>query len=195
LSDIFIIGGPNGAGKTTAARKLLPEKLGLEVYLNADEIARRISPGDVDAAAFQAGRVMLEQMRELVRSGTSFAFETTCSGRSYLRLLKGWKAEGWRVTVIYLWLPSPEHSLRRVAQRVRTGGHGIPEETIRRRYYAGLRNMVKLYLPLADYARIYDNEEGAMRLVAVKLLSGRLSVVDRWKWERILEGLDEQGLD
>lgn len=137
---------------------------------------------------------MLERMRELVRKGTSFAFETTCSGRSYLRLLQEWQALGWRVTVIYLWLPTPEHSLRRVAQRVRHGGHGIPEETIRRRYHAGLRNMVDLYLPLADYARIYDNEEGAMRLVAAKL-SGRLLVVDRQEWQRIAEGLDEESID
>jgi len=100
----------------------------------------------------------LERMRKLVREGTSFAFETTLSGKSYLRLLKEWQAAGWRVTLIYLWLPSPEDSLRRVAQRVRKGGHGIPEETIRRRYLAGLRNMVELYMPMADYARIYNNE-------------------------------------
>lgn len=130
-----------------------------------------------------------------MRNGTSFAFESTCSGRSYLRLLKDWQAEGWKVTLLYLWLPSPEHSLRRVAQRVREGGHGIPEETIRRRYYAGLRNMVELYLPLADYARIYDNEEGALRLIAVKVFGDQLSMVDRSTWQRILESLHEKGLN
>ena len=160
--------------------------------MNADEIARSISPQDVDAAAFQAGRLMLERMRGLVRSGTSFAFESTLSGRSYLRLLKDWKAEGWQITLFYLWLPTPEHSLGRVAQRVRMGGHGIPEDTIRRRYLAGLRNAVELYLPLADSARIYDNESRKQRLVMEKDLSGRLVIHDRRVWEKIQEQCHEE---
>lgn len=102
-----------GLGRVRQRESCCPEELGLEVYLNADEIARSISPQNVDAAAFQAGRVMLERMRELVRSGASFAFETTCAGRSYLRLLKEWQAEGWRVVLLYLWLPSADHSVWR----------------------------------------------------------------------------------
>jgi predicted ABC-type ATPase len=195
LSDVFIIGGPNGAGKTTVAKVLLPEELELAAYLNADEIARSISPQDVDAAAFQAGRLMLERMRELVRSGTSFAFETTFSGKSYLRLLKEWQGLGWRVTLIYLWLPSPEHSLRRVAQRVRTGGMEFRRRRSDAGIFAGLRNVVEFYLPLADEARIYDNGEGLLRPIAVKHSGEPLKLVDSQKWLRIVEGIDEEDLD
>jgi predicted ABC-type ATPase len=110
--DIFILGGPNGAGKTTAANVLLPERLRLHSFLNADEIARRISPGDVESVAFEAGRLTIEQMRNMVRGGQGFAFETTCSGKSYIRLLKKCQKVGWRVSLIYLWarrlnIPSP----------------------------------------------------------------------------------------
>ena len=155
--DIFILGGPNGAGKTTAAEVLLPQKLRIDSFLNADEIARRISPENVEAAAFAAGRQMIEEMRALVREGQSFAFETTCSGKSYVRLLKECQAAGWRISLIYLWVPSPEYSIARVARRVSQGGHHIPEDVIRRRYLSGLWNMRHLYLPLAYDAFVYDN--------------------------------------
>ena len=98
--DIFILGGPNGAGKTTAADVLLPKELRLGTFLNADGIARRISPDNVDAAAFEAGRLMIEQMRDLVRDEQSFAFETTCSGKSYIRMLTECKKAGWRISLI-----------------------------------------------------------------------------------------------
>jgi predicted ABC-type ATPase len=120
--DIVILGGPNGAGKTTAANVVLPEKLRLNAFLNADEIARRISPGNVEASAFEAGRLMIEQMRNMVREGQSFAFETTCSGKSYIRLLKECQKASWRVSLIYLWVPSPEYSIARVARRLSEGG-------------------------------------------------------------------------
>jgi predicted ABC-type ATPase len=187
LSDIFIIGGPNGAGKTTAAKVLLPEELDLDLFLNADELARRISPDNAESASFQAGRMMLERMRQLVREQRNFAFETTCSGRSYLRFLRECQSAGWRVSLLYLWLPSPEECIRRVAQRVRSGGHSIPEDVVRRRYWAGVRNMRDLYLPLADLARIYDNGQSMQRLVAEKDWSGQLAVHDQAVWTRICE--------
>jgi predicted ABC-type ATPase len=133
VKDIFILGGPNGAGKTTAARVLLPSKLRADTYINADEIARRISPGNVESAALAAGRVMLLRIQELVSTETSFAFETTCAGRSYVPLLEKCKRDGWTVSLIYLWVPSPEYSLERVERRVQQGGHSIPEKTVRRR--------------------------------------------------------------
>jgi predicted ABC-type ATPase len=196
LSDIFIIGGPNGAGKTTVARTLASASwVGFGPFLNADEIARSISPHDVDGVAFRAGRIMLERMRELVRNGTSFAFETTCSGKSHLHLLKKCQAAGWKVSMMYFWLPSVEHSLQRVAQRVRMGGHGIPEETIRQRYLKGLRNMVHLYFPLVDEAVIYDNVEGALRPIIEKDFGQQPKIVDHEKWSRILEEIDGEGTD
>jgi len=190
--DIFILGGPNGAGKTTAARVLLPRLLHADRFLNADEIARRLSPEDVEAAALQAGRIFLEKMQEHIFLGQSFAIETTCAGRSYLRQFQTCKRTGWRISLLYLWVPSPEYSVERVNRRVRQGGHAIPEETIRRRYFAGLWNMRHLYLPLADDATIYDNRDGVMRLVARRGLSGPLKVVYPEIWTKIEEDTECQ---
>ena len=187
MKDIFILGGPNGAGKTTAAEILLPEKLRMHAFLNADEIARDISPDNVEAAAFEAGRLLIERMRALVRNGQSFAFETTCAGKSYIRLLKECQNEGWRISLIYLWVPSPEYSIARVARRVSQGGHHIPDEVIRRRYQAGLWNMRHLYLPLADDASIYDNRDRALRLIARRAPGSPLSVLNEEIWAKIEE--------
>jgi len=185
--DIFILGGPNGAGKTTAAEVLLPEKLHIRAFLNADEIAMGISPENVEAVAFEAGRVMIEQMRVMVRDGQSFAIETTCAGKSYVRLLKECQREGWRISLIFLWLPSPEYSIARVARRVSQGGHDIPDDVIRRRYLTGLWNMRHLYLPLADDSTIYDNRDGVLRLIARRAPGRPLKVMDEEIWAMIEE--------
>jgi predicted ABC-type ATPase len=127
VKDIVIIGGPNGAGKTTAAQELVPLELGIREFVNADEIARGLSPFNAEHAAVAAGRLMIERMQALVRSGDSFAFETTCAGRAYAPWLRDCKARGWRVALLFLWLPTPETALDRVARRVRQGGlfHGM----------------------------------------------------------------------
>jgi len=131
---------------------------------------------------------MLERMRELVRDRQSFAFETTCSGRAHIAMLRKCKADGWRVTLLYLWLPSPEMALERVARRVREGGHNIPGDVVIRRYWAGLANMRHLYLPVADVAAIYDNSDGRRTLIAERLPEGSLVVHDATRWAKI-EGL------
>ncbi|HMA71938.1 MAG TPA: zeta toxin family protein [Xanthobacteraceae bacterium] len=141
LDDIVIIGGPNGAGKTTTAQLLVPQDLEIREFVNADEIARGLSPFNPERAALVAGRLMLERIRELIKNRQSFAFETTCSGRTHIPILRRCKADGWRVTLVYLWLPSPEAALDRVARRVREGGHGIPDDVVVRRYWAGLSNL------------------------------------------------------
>ena len=183
--DIFILGGPNGAGKTTAAVILLPQEMRIRAFLNADEIARGLSPQNVEAAAFEAGRILIEKMRTLVRDGQSFAFETTCSGKSYVRMLKQCRDDGWRISLIYLWVPSPEYSIARVARRVSQGGHHIPDDVIRRRYLAGLWNMRHLYLPLAHNAFVYDNRDRALRLIARQAADSPLVVLDRDIWSGI----------
>jgi predicted ABC-type ATPase len=155
--DIVILGGPNEAGKTTTAQLLLPRTLAMREFVNADEIARGLSPFNTDGAAMAAGRVMLQRLAQLVERGESFAFETTCAGRQHVRWLPVAKANGWRLDLIYLWLRSPEMAIARVARRVRGGGPDIPPDVVRRRWRAGLVNMRRLYLPLADNARIYDN--------------------------------------
>jgi predicted ABC-type ATPase len=185
MKDIVLLGGPNGAGKTTAARRLVPHELGILEFINADEIARGLSPFNADAVALTAGRLMIERMRDLVSAGKSFAFETTCSGRAYLGLLRRWRAEGWRVTLVYLWLPSPEAALARVAQRVREGGHAVPSDVVIRRYWGGLANMHRLYLPLADIAVIYDNSDEAHVLIAERTPEGAFVVHDAERWATI----------
>jgi predicted ABC-type ATPase len=185
--DIFILGGPNGAGKTAAAEVLLPQKLRIHAFLNADEIARGLSPPNVEAVAFEAGRLFIEKMRTLVQEGQSFAFETTCSGKSYIRLLKQCQAAGWRISLIYLWVPSPEYSIARVARRVSQGGHQIPEDVIRRRNLAELWNTRHLYLPLAYDAFVFDNRDRALRLIARRAAGSPLIVADEGIWSRIEE--------
>jgi predicted ABC-type ATPase len=184
VKEIVILAGPNGAGKTTAARKLLPKFPGIQEFLNADEFARAICPEDPDSADFAAGRKMLERMRELVALNLCFGVETTHSGKSYLRLLQRCKQSGWRITVLYLWLPSPEAAIRRVAHRVQEGGHGLPPEIIRRRYFAGLSNFLSLYLPLADELEIYDNS-AKRALIAKRVESGMLQILDSKQWSKL----------
>jgi predicted ABC-type ATPase len=166
---------------------LLPEFLDLHPFLNADEIARDLSPDDPEGAAFAAGRQMIEKMRSLVAAHQSFAMETTCSGKSYLRLLGQCQRDGWRITLLYFWLPAPEMAVARVARRVSNGGHGIPLDTIVRRYYGGIANMRNLYLPLADEAEIYDNTDRRRILIAEKRQGAGLTVHDPERWARIEE--------
>jgi predicted ABC-type ATPase len=186
MKDIVLLGGPNGAGKTTAARVLLPEYLGAYEFVNADELARGIPSANAIARDLAAGRLMILRIRDLVQAGMSFAFETTCAGRTYLPLLERCKMQGWRLRLYYLWLSSPEASEARVKRRVSEGGHNIPKEVIYRRYRSGLWNMRHLYLPLADTAAIYDNGDKGRVLIAEKQ-SGVLVVRDEHRWSRIEE--------
>ncbi len=185
MKDIVIIGGPNGAGKTTAAPAIVPTQLGIREFVNADEIARGLSPFNFEGAAMAAGRLMIERIQALLRGGESFAFETTCSGRAYAPWLQACKAEGWRVTLLYLWLPSPQSAVDRVARRVRLGGHGISPDVVIRRYKAGLVNMRRLYLPLADVAAIYDNSDEGRTLIVERTPEASLVVYDTPRWTMI----------
>jgi predicted ABC-type ATPase len=154
---ILIIAGPNGAGKTTFAQEFLPGEAECPIFVNADLIAAGLSPFTPELAAVRAGRIMLEQIHEHVRKGKGFAFETTLSGRIYMRLIPRWQAEGYIVKLFFLQLPSPEMAIARVRQRVAAGGHNVPEGVIRRRFDAGLRNFSQVYEPLVDEWVLYDN--------------------------------------
>jgi predicted ABC-type ATPase len=187
VEEIVVIGGPNGAGKTTAAQLLVPRGLEIREFVNADEIARGLSPFNADHAARLAGQLMLERIGEFIRNRQSFAFETTCAGRAHVGTLRRCRAEGWRITLVYLWLPSPQMALDRVARRVREGGHHIPDEVVIRRYWAGLSNMRRLYLPVADVAAIYDNSDGGRTLIAQRMPGGSLVVHDAARWAKIEE--------
>lgn len=162
---VIIIAGPNGAGKTTFAREFLLNEAGCPVFVNADLIAAGLAPFAPETAALQAGRVMLQQLALHAASGASFAFETTLAGRAYLRQIRQWQAIGYRVKLIYLQLANPEEAIARVAQRVRQGGHHIPEDVIRRRFAAGRQNFEQLYAPRVDSWALYDNSGAAPVLV------------------------------
>jgi predicted ABC-type ATPase len=154
---ILIIAGPNGAGKTTFAQEFLIGEAGCPIFVNADLIAAGISPFSPELAAVRAGRIMLEQIHEHIRKGESFAFETTLSGRIYMQLIPRWQAQGYVVKLFFLQLPSPEMAIARVRQRVAAGGHNVPEDVIRRRFDAGLRNFSQIYKTLVDEWVLYDN--------------------------------------
>jgi predicted ABC-type ATPase len=155
--------------------------------VNADEIARGLSPFDPDASAMAAGRVMLDRLATLVSAGDSFAFETTCASQRHARFLKTCRTLGYEIILIFLWLPSADVALNRVARRVAQGGHRIPEEVVIRRYAAGLRLMRHLYLPLADSAFIYDNSDGSGALIAERQGVVPLTIHDSDRWNRIEE--------
>lgn len=155
--EVIIVAGPNGAGKTTFARSFLPAEGKVTRFINADLIAAGLAPFAPEAAAFRAGRIMLEEIAASVASGASFAFETTLSGHSYLRQIAQWRALNYHVSIFFLSLPDVETAIARVAVRVRQGGHNIPEAVIRRRYAAGLRNFHQHYKLAADDWVLYDN--------------------------------------
>jgi predicted ABC-type ATPase len=159
MKKIIIIGGPNGAGKTTFARSFLPAEAQCPRFINADLIAAGLSPFAPEAAAVKAGRLMLQELAECSARGESFAFETTLSGLSYLRHIERWKDMGYHISLFFLTLPSPEYAIERVAERVKQGGHHIPEETIRRRFASGMRNFINHYRGAVNAWALYDNSE------------------------------------
>ncbi len=154
---ILMIAGPNGAGKTTFARSFLPAEAQCLRFINADLIAAGLSPFAPDVAAFRAGRIMLEEIATCVSRGESFAFETTLSGLSYLRHIREWRKLGYHVSLFFLCLPDAETAIARVAERVRQGGHNIPEPVIRRRFAAGLKNLERAYKSAVNRWGVYDN--------------------------------------
>lgn len=191
--SLIAIAGPNGAGKSTSGPTLLQETLGVTEFVNADLIARGLSPFAPDRAAIAAGRVMLDRMHDLARRRETFAFETTLSGRAYARWIAGLIESGYLFHVIFLWLPSPEHAIARVADRVRRGGHHVPDEVVRRRYDAGLENFFRLYRPLASSWQVYDNATGSEpRLVAIGGASTDTRVLDEQIWRRVKQGVEDE---
>lgn len=182
---IFMIAGPNGAGKTTTAMSFISSEM-VDEFLNADEIARGLAPLHPESVSLSASKLMLTRFDELLTANKSFAFETTASGINYVKHLQRAQEQGYEIHLLFLWLSSPDLAVKRVAKRVSLGGHNIPEDTVRRRYFVGLKNLVKLYLPLSDSALILDNslnEEN--KVIAIKNNFEELRIEEAKTWDEI----------
>lgn len=182
--NIYIIAGPNGAGKTTFAKKFLPEYAKCQNFINADLIARGLSPFFPRLASMKAGRLVLEQIYKLAEKGEDFAFETTLSGKSYISFLKKMKQRGYSVNLFFLWIPNAELALARIKERVAEGGHDIPAVDAKRRFNRGLHNLFKFYKPLMDDWTLFDNSRPVPTLIAQEK-EGKLLIVDKTLFEQI----------
>lgn len=192
MKNLYVIAGCNGAGKTTASYTILPEILDCKEFVNADEIARGLSPFQPEKSKIEAGRLMLKRIKTLLASDENFAFETTLATRSYVNLVKRAKEKGYQVTLLFLWLYSADLAVSRVNNRVKEGGHDIPEKVIRRRYKRGLHNFFNLYLPVVDNWLFIDNSGDNYEIIAEGGSFGVLTVYTKSLWNEINEKHDGQ---
>ena len=183
--NLYIISGCNGAGKTTASYTVLPEILNCKEFVNADEIARGLSPFNPSSVAIEAGRLMLQRIEELLKRNETFSIETTLATRSYVNLVKQAQEQGYSVRLLFFWLSTPELAVKRVAERVSKGGHDIPQDIIRRRYVAGINNLFKLFMPIVNYWAIFDNSETPRRKVAIGGKDTQTEIVNKALYDNI----------
>lgn len=189
---VVVLAGPNGAGKSTSAPALLRGTLRVDEFVNADTIARGLSAFAPDAAAIDAGRIMLRRLQRLADQQRSFAFETTLASRTFAPRITSWMQRGYTFHLVFLWLPHADLALARVRERVRLGGHDVPADTIRRRYLRGLRNFFALYQPLASTWRFYDNANAQPRLIARGGRDQPTKITDATGWTSITEATHDQ---
>jgi predicted ABC-type ATPase len=183
--NLYIIGGCNGAGKTTASFTILPDILECKEFINADEIARGLSPFQPEKVAFEAGRIMLRRIDELLSKEETFAIETTLATKSYQSLIKKAQAKNYNVSLLFFWLPDVNLAIERVRIRVIEGGHHIETEVIKRRYNNGIKNLFNIYMPIVDELLIFDNSDIQAELIAEKLLSTEIKVINELKYNQL----------
>lgn len=183
--NLYIIAGCNGAGKTTASFTILPEIINCKEFVNADEIAKGLSPFQPEKVAIQSGRIMLNRIDELLKDTESFAFETTLSTRSYKHKIELAREKEYTIMLLFFWLQSIELAKERVKTRISEGGHSIPPDVIARRYRNGIKNLFEIYLPIVDGAFIFDNSEGKHSLLAQKTIDGVLTIKDTIKFKQL----------
>ena len=182
MKSLYILAGANGSGKSTVAKVLLPED-GIE-YINPDDIAKEINPADLSAVRIQAGKEALKRVADLLERGESFAIESTLSGVAYVKLLERAKQLGYETAIAYVFVDSPEVCIARIATRVRTGGHFVPDEDVRRRYLRSKENFFKTYRKLVDHWTLFCNSGTSLVLVA-----DEVGVYDRQLLNQFTEGL------
>lgn len=189
--NLYIIAGCNGAGKTTASFTILPEILDCKEFVNADEIAKGLSPFQPEKVSFEAGRIMLHRIDELFDMNQNFAFETTLATKSYKpKVIKAQK-NGYSVTLLFFWLQNIELAIERVKTRVQEGGHNIEIEVIKRRFINGIINLFDIYLPIVDEAMIFDNSAGKPELLAEKTLNNDINILNKEKFEKLKKYYNE----
>jgi len=181
---IYIVSGCNGAGKTTASYTILPEILDCKEFVNADEIAKGLSPFQPEKVAFEAGRIMLQRLDDLLLANENFAFETTLASRTFASFINRAKALDYEVTLLFFWLSSKELAANRVKTRVAEGGHNIPVDVIERRYDRGLLNFFELYLPLVNNWMFVDNSGTPYREIG-QSMNGEVEIVEKEQWNKI----------
>ena len=187
MPNLYIIAGCNGAGKTTASYTVLPEILHCKEFVNADNIAAGISPFNPEGVAIEAGRIMLKRVDELLKEKADFAFETTLATRSYVSLIKKAQFDGYKVTLLYFWLDTPETAYIRVAKRVSEGGHNIPLDIIERRYYRGLYTLVNLYIPICDKWIVVNNVTAPSKIILQGAVELGQTILNNDIWNIILK--------
>ncbi len=193
MPHLIIIAGPNGAGKSTTAPALLKDALHVDNFVNADVIAQGLCAYQPEKAAIQAGRIMLDRIHTLANEKVNFAFETTLASRTFATWIPQLQKQGYQFHLIFLWLQNADLAVFRVKERVKAGGHSVPEETIRRRYTAGLINFFDLYSPLADSWQLYDNSNtDNLSLIASEIKRHSLIVKDKAMWKTLLEVSNEK---
>ena len=180
--NLYVIAGCNGAGKTTASFTILPEILDCKEFVNADEIAKGLSPFQPDKVAVEAGRIMISRINNLLEDELSFAFETTLATKSYKNKILLAKNKGYTVTLLFFWLQTIDLAKERVATRVLEGGHDIPKDVIQRRYINGIKNLFSIYIPIVDELMIFDNSQMKSELIAAKSTMSSLIVLNEQKF-------------
>ncbi len=188
---IYIISGCNGAGKTTASYTILPEILNCKEFVNADNIAAGLSPFQPEKVAFEAGRIMLERIEFLLLSNATFAIETTLSSKSYKTKFEQAIKNGYQVKLLFFWLPTVEMAIKRVASRVKNGGHNIPQDVIKRRYFRGIENLFKIYIPLCTEWMVFDSSKNEIQMIAKGESLNSLEIFETKKWDLIKNNFNE----
>ncbi|MDR0612460.1 MAG: zeta toxin family protein [Dysgonamonadaceae bacterium] len=191
--NLYIISGCNGAGKTTASYTVLPEILNCKEFVNADEIAKGLSPFQPEKVAIEAGRIMLGRIKELLKNNENFAFETTLATKSYKNTILEAKRKGYNVTLIFFWLQSVDLAKNRVRERVLKGGHHIEPDVVERRYLAGIRNLFDIYIPISEIIFIFDNSEGTHELIAEKKNNLDFLIINNLKYNKLQQYYDRKG--
>jgi len=188
--NLYIVAGCNGAGKTTASFTILPKLLDCHEFVNADEIAKGLSPFQPEKSAIEAGKIMLYRIEHLLNENCTFAFETTIASKIYENTILKAQAKGYNVTLLFFWLQTVELAKKRVRERVSEGGHNIDPIVTERRYLSGIRNLFDIYLPIADEVLIFDNSEGKHELIAEKSDNSDVIIFNRKKYNNLLEYYD-----